>query len=129
MGDEWATVDASRTSDPGTSDAPRTQYKSSGHKIPGQGERIRRRTQEMVNGDTGPVVFHQTEHNLQVAVEHPDLSDVDAYHAARAISHGIAVGAACRAAEPYAGYLSTGEDTSARLRGPQDQIRHLFGVS
>jgi hypothetical protein len=109
---------------PGGSTTPRTQYRSAGHKPLPAREVARRRMME-ISADTGPVVFHRTEHNIQVVVR--GMNDVDAHHAARAIAHGIAVGSWCRAADPYAGYLGSG--SGVRLPGPQAQLRHLFGVS
>jgi hypothetical protein len=107
---------------PDGSNTPRPQYRSAGHKPLPAREVARRRMME-VSADTGPVVFHRTEHNIQVAVR--GMNDVDAHHAARAIAHGIAAGSWCRATDPYAGYLGSG----VRLPGPQAQLRHLFGLS
>ena len=105
---------------PGTFSAPRTGYPTSGHRIPPQHVRMARR-QELIDADTGPGVARDAEASLLGAVE------AHVYRKDRA--HGIAVGLACRGADDFSGYLSTGEDEFTRLRGPQDVLRHVFGVS
>ena len=106
--------------EPGTSGAAQTTYRSAGPRIPPQHIRMARR-QELIGADTGPGVARDAEASL--------LGEVGSYLYLKDKSHGIAVGLACRTTDPYAGYLSTGEDEFTRLKGPQAVLRHVFGVS
>ena len=102
---------------PGGSSAPQTAYPSSaGHRIPPQHVRMARRRQELIDATTGPGVARDAEASLLGAVEHSRyLKDK---------SHGIAVGLACRAADDFSGHV--GHD--ARLKGPQDSLKYIFGI-
>jgi hypothetical protein len=102
---------------PGGSSSPRTEYKSAGHRVPPPHVQIARRQQELIDATTGLGVARDAEASLLGAVEHSRyLKDK---------SHGIAVGLACRAADDHAGYVGW----DARLKGPQETLRHLFGVN
>jgi hypothetical protein len=103
---------------PGASSAPQTEYRpSAGHRVPPARVRAYRRHVE-IDGDSGPAVARSVDERLRTAV--------DDHLAARERAIGIAVGSHCRAADNFSGYL--GEQSDARLKGPQAALRHLFGV-
>jgi hypothetical protein len=70
-----------------------------------------------INATTGPRVYDTVEEMLRNQVEDS--------HANKHRAMGVAVGAHCRAADDFSGYLSYGENYT-RLAGPQNLLRHLF---
>jgi hypothetical protein len=107
---------------PGTSGAAHTQYqavKSAGHKVPA----YRRRVQIQIDASSGEALDGRMA--AQLTAELDGMSDRDRHTARREVAHGQALGAHLRAADRFSGYL--GHD--ARLKGPHDQLRYLFGVN
>jgi hypothetical protein len=101
---------------PGGSSAPRTEYRpSSGHRVLPARVTAHRRSVE-VGAATGPAMARDAEAAL--------LADAGRSLYLKHRAHGIAVGSHCWAADNYAGYLGW----DARLVGPQQALRHVFGV-
>jgi hypothetical protein len=96
---------------------------TSGHKLPA----ARHRVQVQIGAASSERLDERTQRMLDEAVE--GLSDRDHHEVLRAKAIGTAVGAHLRVTDPFAGYLSTGEDEFIRLLGPQAVLRHVFGVS
>jgi hypothetical protein len=110
---DMAAVDARQS---GGSGAPQTEYRSAGHRSAPPRIQTARRRQELIDATTGPGVARDAEASLLGAVEgHLYRKDK---------AHAIAVGLAARAADDFSGYV--GHD--ARLKGPQDHLKYIFGI-
>ena len=108
--------------DPGA----RTEYPArptAGHR-PLPPHEVARRRQVEINGDTGLAVFDAVNDALERAGI--DRSHPDATLAHKHAAMGVALGSHLRAAEPFAGYMSAGEHTYTRLRGPHAMLEHLL---